>query len=494
MLSPEGKLLHATDALSDLSPDLSKEQRRLHTLSASGLLELHNVPVFDEATHTAAHLLDAPICILSCIDETHQWLKSAVGLSRVGLINDAISARHLPRSQSLCAHVVDSQHVLIVNDVQLYPGGADSLLVQRYGVRSYLGVPLMAANGDCLGTLAIMDVVPRQFTSRDVSSLELVARWSMSELERERLQTLGSVPATVPATVSATVSATSRETAIQTAETAHPVAGVTFSPTSVKADLLTQMTQELRTPLTSVLGMASVLTREIYGPLTEKQREYMNIIRNSGQYLLSLVNEVLELGALDDHYGALNLSSVDVEMLCQQACSTLEQIAQRRELQLRLTVEPGPRIWLLDKDRVRQIIYHLVFSVIQSATTESVIRIHISRKSGALNITVWTSHPWLGEGLPQAELRSLSLFEEGPSSRSPMGLSERYGDFEEQPSPTSPAEAAVTSKTRQSLGLMLSRQLAEVHGGKITLQGSHEIGYRYVISLPQLTEPIEKAS
>jgi light-regulated signal transduction histidine kinase (bacteriophytochrome) len=143
--------------------------------------------------------------------------------------------------------------------------------------------------------------------------------------------------------------------------------------------------------------MANVVGREIYGPLTSKQKEYLEIIQHSGRYLLSLVNEISELGTLDDSTLKLNLTSVDIEMLCQQVINTLEEVANRRA-KISLSVEPGrSRSWILDKDKVRQLLYHLVLvSVIQTANTGSIIRIHVSHKSDGLNLAVGVSHPWLG--------------------------------------------------------------------------------------------------
>ncbi|HEY9659383.1 MAG TPA: HAMP domain-containing sensor histidine kinase, partial [Allocoleopsis sp.] len=267
---------------------------------------------------------------------------------------------------------------------------------------------------------------------------------------------------------------------------------------SIKSNLITQMVQELRTPLTSILGMASVLNREIYGPLTDKQKEYMDIVHNSGQYLLSILTEILELGALDDSNCALNLIPVDIEMLCQQAIATLQQAAQRREQQIRLTVEPGHRIWVLDKDKVRQMLYHLVFSVIQASSTDSTIRIHVSRKQNRLHLTVWTSHPWLGEGLPQSEIHASQLLQSDHPETDLIRLNRNSSiDLEmlkmaqraanaEESAPDSEDKPKVSS--RHNLGLMLSRQLVELHGGRIGIQGSAETGYRYVVSIPQITD------
>ncbi len=477
MLNPKNGLFSQDKGLSIADC----EQKRLQTLAALGLMDSECVPVFEEATQTAAHLLNAPICILGVMEQDRQWFKSAVGLSRIGLMNDLAASRQIARTESFCAHVVESRQVLAISDAIAHPTFANHLLVKRYGIQAYLGVPLVTANGECIGTLAVMELAPRNFTTQEIELLELIARWSMSEFERNTLL--------------------KQSTQHQGGEPTEAIAS--SIPSSVKAELITQMVQELRTPLTSILGMASVLSREIYGPLTDKQREYMNIVHDSGQQLLATLNEIVELGALDDYNLALNLAQVDIEMLCQQAFSTLEQSAQRREQQIRLTVEPGNHIWLLDKDKIRQMLYHLVFSVIQSSSTESVIRIHISRKPSQLSITLWTSHPWLGEGLPQSELQDHQM----PNSTadenfSPHSLS--------SPSPMLPianfvqslpqsSEALVLKEEssdpkkllRKNLGLALSRQLAAMHGGSIKIQGAPETGYRYVVIIPQMTHGSE---
>ncbi len=415
------------------------EQQRLQTLARLNLLETDSLPVFEEATQTAAHLLNAPICVLGILDRDRVWFKSAVGLSRIGLMNNLATSRQLPRQAAFCAQVAEDQRLLSIPDTAADPAHAQNLLVQRYGIRAYLGVPLFAANGHCIGSLAVMGLAPRLFSEQDLAFLELIGRWAMSEFERDLMQ--GNCR---PSAQASSFPARSRS--------------------SIKTSLLSQMTQELSTPLTSILGMAKVLNQGIYASRPEKQQEYIQIIHNSGQYLLSLVQEMMELGALEDQNPALNLTPIDVEMLCQQAVGTLQQVAQRREQQIQLTVEPGNRIWTLDRDKVRQMLYHLIFSILQSASSESIVRLHVSRKQQQLQLSVWASHPWLGEGIPIAGAQ--------PALKS---------DGMNQP-----------AETRQSLGLLLSRQLAELHGGDIAIQGNAEEGYRYLLRLPQLSQPEAK--
>lgn len=462
------------------APSSEQDLQRIQTLNELGLLEAGTVPIFEEATQTAAHFLNAPICILSVLDRDRVWFKSAIGLSRIGLMNNLAASRQLPRQDAFCAQVAETQRTLMVPDATADPALSQSQLVQRYGIHSYLGVPLWTASGQCIGTLSVMGLAPRRFSEQDIAFLELVARWSMSEFERNLLilqQTQSTASDPLPLELSAN--------------------------NSVRANLLSQMTQELCTPLTSILGMAKVLSQGIYGSLSDKQQEYIHIIHNSGQYLLSLVNEIVELGNLDDQYQSLALSPIDIEMLCQQAISALDQVAQRREQKIQLSVEPGNRIWLLDKDKVRHMLYHLVFSMIQASSSGSIIRIHVSRKHKALHLSVWASHPWLGEGLPnmilssQASIPRLTSSGVATEGRGHPALTawdaETWTTADVDISDSNP-DANQMSDSRQTLGLTLSRQLAALHSGDLVIQGSAEEGYRYVIRLPQMKSQTEPAS
>lgn len=511
-------------------------QQRLKALSELGLLEAETIPVFEAATQTAADFLEVPICILGFLDENCHWFKSAVGLSRLGLMNQLATTRSLPLEESFCTHVVKTQQFLAINDTQKQqeqePTFANSVLVQRYGIRAYLGVPLMDFSGNCLGAIAIMDLQPRTFTIRDIKFLELMASWSMSEFERNRLlkainsSTVYSAP-TIPLTHS------SLEQVKLTATS--PTINEPLFAVQVKLELLALLTQELRTPLTSVLGMANVVGREIYGPLTNKQKEYIEIIQNSGQYLLSMVNEISELGTQAETALPLNLTSVDIEMLCQHAINSLSDAAKRREQQIRLSLEQGrSRIWILDKDKVRHLLYQLLFSTIQTATTGSVIHLHVSHKSDGLNLTVSVSHPWLGAGLtsidPCFELPGFNITNRsqldtsnnlysfttddqldsewseisslpdlvvepllGISSSNSQTTKSELESPEHNHKDISTVSNSQLYRSCESLRLLLSCHLVKLHGGQISVHGTAESGYRYVVSLPQL-EAVKESS
>ncbi len=493
---------------------LAREKQRLKVLSELGLLEAETIPVFEEATQTAAHFLGFPICILGFVDQNRLRVRSAVGLSRIGLMNQLAQERQLPRDESFCTHVVETHQVLAIGDALSDPDFAKSVLVQHYGIRAYLGVPLMDAAGNCLGVLCVMERSPRIFTIRDIEFLELMARWSMSEFERNwllKFQVQGWKGA--GAGKSARQDLKIREESPEDPQPKSPKApslpADPLSANQVKLELVRQLTQELRTPLTSVLGMASVVGSEIYGALTSKQKKYVEIIQNSGMYLLALVNEISELGGLDESNQALNLTSVDIEMLCQQVINTLSDAANRREQKISLSVEPGrSRTWVLDKNKIRQMLYHLVMSVIETANNGSVEGIHVSHKSDGLNIAVGVSHPWLGDGLTQVnpecshlsvpivcnypEAAPYNTYQQPEPPMLPVPDAQSLDSSSESLAALADSALELTKppnsfhRSRESLRLLLSYHLAQLQGGKILIQGTPESGYRYLVTLPEL--------
>lgn len=518
MAKPKNQLFCRLD---DLTP-LAREEMRSATLNKLGLLVSESVPVFEEATQKASAFSGAPICILGLVVEKELWFKSAVGLSTIGLMNQLASQRKISLDEAFGTYVLDSQQPLNIDNTLTNPVFANSVLTQHYGIRSYLGVPLITVTGLCIGTLEIMDWTTRQFNERDVDYLALLARWCLGEFERyQMLKTrpnisnpnfsqpewqkanslifnpsanLGSASEVVSSNSSTLLESTSREQKQSTAIIA------TTNPIKIK--LLSQLTQELKTPLTSVIGMASVLHQEVYGPLTLKQREYLEIIHDSGQNLITLVDEIVNLGVLNDQGSETQITAVDIEMLCQQVINSLGDNAKQHQQSLRLSVEPGNRIWSLDKEKVRQALYYLITSILETSEVGGEVKIHVSKRNKALNIAVGIYHPWLGEGFAEANLHSqavikaLSLNQEStnhyPSFQSGMSdisLSNHQILTAESLMMVINEEDVLKKSTnkipRDILGLLFCCHLTELHEGQVIVQGSPNSSYRYVLQYPK---------
>ena len=470
MVISESRLFCSLDGLSAQIRELIRSSV-LHDL---GLLAAETVPVFEEVVQTAAHFTGMAMAMLTVVNGDRELLKATFGLTHLGLMNNLVRHRFIELQDSFAAHVVDSHHVLVIADTHAHPAFTQSLLTQQYGIRSYIGVPLITSDGACIGVLSVLDIETREFNLREIEFLMMTARFAMSDYERLHNLKLTPRSAIVPLSEPQGSEPQSPSQATLRIDNSETI--------PLKFKLVAHLTQELRTPLTSVLGMASVLNREIYGPLTAKQREYLGIIHNSGEYLLSLVKEILEMSQLNLQQEELNLTSVDIEMLCQQSIVTLHQAAKRRDQEIRLTVEPGNRIWSLDKEKIRQMLYHLMFSIVQSSNAGSVVHLHAANKVSGLRLTLWVTHPCLetisyGSSLNEYEMRLNRSPAEIQSSSSTALLD----------SPANSPEIGIEEQLNFNVGFLLSRQLIALHGGEIQVQSHADGGNRYVVTVPRLT-------
>lgn len=512
MAKPKNQLFCRLDGL---TPSLRTEQR-LTTFNELGLLVSDAVPIFEETTQRAASFSGVPISILSLVVEDELWFKSTVGLSTIDLTNQLATQRKISLQESFGVYVVDSQQPLVIDNTLCHGVFANSILVQHYGIRAYLGVPLISYSGVCIGTLEIMDWVARSFDDRDLDHITLLARWCLGELERsQRIKAqagegIGEINQTQsPSPVSLILqpnlkSDVSSTTVLEQELTSDKHSRLEVSSKEVtnpiKIKLLSQLTQELRTPLTSVIGMASVLHREVYGPLTIKQREYLEIIHDSGQNLITLVDEIVNLGILSDQSSQLDQASIDIEMLCQQVINSLTDISKQNQQLLRLSIEPGNRIWSIDKEKIRQALYYLIVSILEMSEPGGEVKIHVSKRNEILNIAVGISHPWLGEDFGEMKLHSQAVTKALSLNRV---LSQKNDSFVPAVNEIAMSNQQILSSSalmmvindentldkntnkipRDILGLLFCCHLIELHQGQVVVQGSANTSYRYLLQI-----------
>jgi signal transduction histidine kinase len=492
-------------------------------LDQTSLVHQPSLLILEKSTQTSAEFLEIPVCIVAGIQANQRVKKLAVSffeidLEEIQILQELVN--QLPQispDRALWQEVVKHQEVVAIRDLAKKSQWAESIFVQKYGIRAFLAVPLLTANGDCLGVLMGLDLAPRQFGHKNIQFLQLTAHWIMTELERKRIR--ASSPQTSESQAPNSQENLSNPGSFenQRSDLSIEDKGDTGQTSlMVLEKLIGTMTQEMRNPLTSVTGMARVLNQEVYGKLNEKQKEYLNIIYDSGRYLVSLLDELVALEKLNDRTPGLEIGSVDIEMLCQQVINCLELEASRRGQELRLSVEPGDRLVLVDKSKVYQILYHLLIRLIESADSGGVVRLHVSRMTYLLKMTLWVSHPWLGEGLNPLENFELELsdpFLNEPSDE-PISLSEETAiesllsgqlDFSmteiiqhlisglkitnSSDSQTETIDGQSAMKlSRQDLGVLLSWELTKQHQGQIYLEGSASVGYRYLLEFPLVSE------
>ena len=162
--------------MSTASP--KSEIQRLKVLWQYDILDTVPEGVFDELTELAAKICEAPIALISLIDETRQWFKSKVGIS----INET------SRDISFCAHAIQQGETLFtVPDATKDPRFANNPLVKSAPkIRFYAGAPLITPDGHALGTLCIIDKKPRELRPDQKRALVILARHVMIQLELRR--------------------------------------------------------------------------------------------------------------------------------------------------------------------------------------------------------------------------------------------------------------------------------------------------------------------
>lgn len=223
-----------------------------------------------------------------------------------------------------------------------------------------------------------------------------------------------------------------------------------------KSAFLATVSHELRTPLQAVLGFADVLLEGIDGPLAAEQLENVRVIRKSGDYLLTLVTDALDLSAIASGSFALGADAVDVATVAEEVIDIARGAAQVDAMQLRLEAEHGLPPARADATRMRQVLHNLVGNALKHARgSEVVVRV---RRGAQATIEVQVHDE--GPGISPADLER--IFE--PYQR--VGDSERTSGV--------------------GLGLTIARALVEHQGGHIAVASEPGLGTAFTVRWPSV--------
>ena len=220
-----------------------------------------------------------------------------------------------------------------------------------------------------------------------------------------------------------------------------------------KSAFLATMSHEIRTPLNGVLGMAQAMATD---GLTAEQRGRLDVIRQSGETLLAILNDVLDLSKIEAGKLELEAGEFDIGDLARGAHAAFAAVAERKGLAFALTVEPGAcGLYAGDATRVRQILYNLVSNALKF-TESGEVAVNVARDGGELRLTVSDT----GIGIPPERLASLfQKFEQADAS-----TTRRYGGT--------------------GLGLSICRELAQLMGGTIEARSQPGAGATFMAILP----------
>lgn len=221
-----------------------------------------------------------------------------------------------------------------------------------------------------------------------------------------------------------------------------------------KSAFLATMSHEIRTPLNGVLGMAQALAAD--PELTETQRERIDVIHQSGESLLAILNDVLDLSKIEAGKLALETAQFEVGDLAKTVHATFQAIAEAKGIDFELSVDAAARgVYEGDEVRVRQILWNLVSNALKF-TERGGVKVRIGWRDEALSLTVFDS----GIGMTPQQLAGL------------------FRKFEQ-------ADASTTRRFGGTgLGLAICRELAELMGGSISATSAPGMGSTFTARLP----------
>jgi signal transduction histidine kinase len=222
-----------------------------------------------------------------------------------------------------------------------------------------------------------------------------------------------------------------------------------------KSDFLANMSHELRTPLNAIIGFSQVLRQRLFGPINEKQEEYLDDILSSGNHLLSLINDVLDLSKVEAGQVELEVASFSVREALERGVVMVREPATRHGVRLSLELAPGVDLVEGDERRLRQVIFNLLSNAVKFTPEGGEVVLATASRDHEVLISVTDTGP----GIPLEDHER--IFEE--FQQTDVGVRQREGT---------------------GLGLALSKRLVELHGGSIWVESEPGKGSRFVFTLP----------
>ena len=295
----------------------------------------------------------------------------------------------------------------------------------RAGYRALLAVPLVR-DDHLLGGLTVVRKMPGQFPSETIELLQTFATQSALAIQNARLFR--------------EIEEKSREIEVASQH---------------KSEFLANMSHELRTPLNAIIGFSEVLGERLFGELNEKQDEYLKDIHASGQHLLSLINDILDLSKIEAGRMELELTDFPLPAALDNALTLVRERAERRGIALHMTTDERLEYVRADERKIKQVLLNLLSNAIKFTPEGGRIETRAKLMDGAVEVSVSDT----GVGIAPEDQEA--IFEEF----------RQVGTAEKKVEGT-------------GLGLTLSRKFIELHGGRIWVESQLGAGSKFTFTIP----------
>ncbi|MBD2135975.1 response regulator [Sphaerospermopsis sp. FACHB-1094] len=223
----------------------------------------------------------------------------------------------------------------------------------------------------------------------------------------------------------------------------------------LKNQFLANTSHEIRTLLSSIIGFTHLLLAQGYEPDRQRHQEYLHIIQSSGKHLLDLINDILDLSKIEANELEIQWEIIDVPSLCSNVLALVKEKAANKGLKLRLEINDDVTTLLADSLRLKQMLLNLLFNAVKFTNSGSV-GLRVATQDSSLRFTVWDTGIGISKEYQSLLFRPYSQIM-NPGSRNNEGT---------------------------GLGLVVTQQLAQIHGGSLELESEVNKGSAFTIILP----------
>ncbi|MBN2406156.1 MAG: PAS domain S-box protein [Elusimicrobia bacterium] len=224
-----------------------------------------------------------------------------------------------------------------------------------------------------------------------------------------------------------------------------------------KSQFLTNMSHELRTPLNSIIGFSEVLFDQTFGPLNDKQKDYLNDVITSGRHLLSLINDILDIAKIESGKMELAVSEFSLRGLLENSLILIKEKAFNHGIKLSIEVGEGTEEVRADDRKIKQVVYNLLANAIKFTPNGGSIAVYASKQGDGVRVEVKDS----GIGIREEDQEKI------------------FNEFMQLPNALDKRNAGT------GLGLALSKKMIELHGGRIWAESKGENkGSSFIFTLP----------
>lgn len=416
------------------APLPDNERARLRALLRYAILDTPPEQAFDGLTQLASQICGAPIALVSLVDEHRQWFKSRVGLP----------APETPRALAFCAHAILQDDIFEVPDARADPRFADNpLVVGDPDIRFYAGAPLITSDGFKLGTLCVIDRVPRRLGSEQLAALRILGNQVIAQMELRN-----------------TAAALAR--GMIDLESSRPSATSSILEESVWHDrgereraFLAHATHDLRTPLNAILGFAQLLAEE-HDVAEDERREVAGQIARAAGYMLRLVNDVLDVASLDAGTVPLRSELHDFDALVRPVLEIIQPLTAAGGNNLELVLAGARGRVCGDLTQIQKVLFNLLSNACKY-TRDGTIRLTLTDEDDR-----WVRIEVADTGVGMNDEQRRRLFRPFVQVQ----------------------KAQVQSPQGTGLGLHITRGLCERMGGAITVHAAPGAGANFIVWLP----------